>query len=122
MGSPRQTFAGETRPTWQCRWPRAAEGRSASHFKIYPSLLEQPRPCLSAQARWRRRRRSTQRRSWDGLPPRNIYFDPAPPTHPIPNAFPSVVDLSAAVFRDEPFKKTETFQEGDEDLKPSFPF
>merc|ERR1712106_243504 len=88
MGSPRQTFAGETRPTRQCRWPRAAEGRSASHFKIYPSLLEQPRPCLSAQARWRRRRRSTQRRSWDGLPPRNIYFDPAPPP-PTPSPTPS---------------------------------
>jgi|ERR1712066_430499 len=114
MGSPRQTFAGETRLTRQCRWPRAAEGRSASHFKIYPSLLEQPRPCLSLEAR-RRRRRRTQR-SWDSLlPPRNI-------SGPNPNAFPSVVDLSATVFRYEPFKKTETFQEGDEDLKPSFTF
>merc|ERR1711971_431169 len=50
MGSPRQTFAGETRPSRQCRWPRAAKGRSASHFKIYPSLLEQPCPCLPAQS------------------------------------------------------------------------
>merc|ERR1712242_172947 len=65
---------------------------------------------------------------WDSLPPpRNIYFtpkkNPAPP-NPIPNnAFPSVADLSPTVFRDEPFKKTETFQEeGEEDLKPSFPF
>merc|ERR1711894_672880 len=49
MGSPRQTFAGETRLSRQSRWPRAAEGRSASHQKIYPSLLKQPRPCLSAQ-------------------------------------------------------------------------
>merc|ERR1712172_76919 len=47
MGSPRQTFAGETRLSRQCRWPRAAKGRSASHFKMYPGLLEQPRPCLS---------------------------------------------------------------------------
>jgi len=121
MGSPRQTFAGETRLTRQCRWPRAAEGRSASHFKIYPSLLEQPRPCLSPQARRRRRRRRRRtQRSWDSLlPPRNIS---GPTPNPNPNAFPSVVDLSAAVFRYEPFKKTETFQEGDEDLKPSFPF
>merc|ERR1712018_145210 len=50
MGSPRQTFAGETRLSRQSRRPRAAEGRSASHYKIYPSLLKQPRPCLSAQS------------------------------------------------------------------------
>merc|ERR1711971_939107 len=42
--------------------------------------------------------------------------------HPFPtHSFPSVVDLSPTVFRDEPFKKTETFQEED-DLKPCFPF
>jgi len=119
MGSPRQTFAGETRLSRLCRWPRAAEGRSASHFKIYPSLLEQPRPCLPPQERWRRRRRRTQRSHRDSLlSPRNI----SGPTQPNPNAFTSVVDLSSAVFRYEPFKKTEPFQEGDGDLKPSFPF
>merc|ERR1712198_783302 len=61
-------------------------------------------------------RRSQQRDSL--LSPRNI----SGPTQPNPNAFTSVVDLSSAVFRYEPFKKTEPFQEGDGDLKPSFPF
>merc|ERR1711936_1437566 len=115
MGSPRQTFAGETRLTRQCRWPRAAEGRSASHFTIYPSLLEQPRPCLSPQAR---KEEETEKLGQSSSSEK--YFRPHP--NPNPNAFLSVVDLSAAVFRYEPFKKTVTFQEGDEDLKPSFPF
>ena len=88
--------------------------------QIYPSLLEQPRPCLPPQERWRRRRRRTQRSQQRDslLSPRNI----SGPTQPNPNAFTSVVDLSSAVFRYEPFKKTEPFQEGDGDLKPSFPF
>jgi len=119
MGSPRQTFAGETRLTRQCRWPRAAEGRSASHFKIYPSLLEQPRPCLSPQARKEKEKEEDAEKLGQSSSSEK-YFRPHP--NPNPNAFPSVVDLSAAVFRYEPFKKTETFQEGDEDLKPSFPF
>jgi len=66
--------------------------------------------------KWRRRRRRTRRSFWESLPPRNIYFHPAPPQTP-PNVFPSVVDLSAAVFQDEPFKKPKTGY-----LKPSFPF
>ena len=34
---------------------------------------------------------------------REIFISIRP--HPIPNAFPSVVDLSATVFQEEPFKK-----------------
>merc|ERR1712047_192972 len=49
MGSPRQTFAGETRSSRQCRWPRAAEGMECLPVKIYPDLPKQPRPCLSPE-------------------------------------------------------------------------
>jgi len=47
---------------------------------------------------------------------RPALIDEIPQTPP-PNLFPSVVDLSTAVFQDEPFKKPKTG-----DLKPSFPF
>merc|ERR1711981_486711 len=81
MGSPRQTFAGETRLTRQCRWPRAAEGRSASHFKIYPSLLEQPRPCLSPQARKEKEKEEDAEKLGQSSSSEK-YFRP----HPTPNA------------------------------------
>merc|ERR1712018_722812 len=116
MGSPRQTFAGETRLSRQSRRPRAAEGRSASHYKIYPSLLKQPRPCLSAKNGGGE---GGGRREVFGIEVflREILISIRPhPKHP-PKAFPSVVDLSTAVFQDEPFKKPKTG-----DLKPSFPF
>merc|ERR1711971_588302 len=92
MGSPRQTFAGETRLSRQCRWPRAAKGRSASHFKMYPGLLEQPRPCLSNPINQGGRGEGGGHRegAWDSLlhppSPRNI-ISPLKkirphPTHP----------------------------------------
>merc|ERR1712228_1086675 len=92
------------------RW--AAEGRSASHLKIYPDLLEHPLPCLPQDGGGEG---GGHREAQDSLPPptnpKNIYFTKKfRPLHP--NAFPSVADLSAAVFQDEPFKK----------LKPCFPF
>merc|ERR1711971_504728 len=112
MGSPRQTFAGETRLSRQCRWPWAAKGRSASHFKMYPGLLEQPRPCLSNPIDQGGRGEGGGHRegAWDSLlhppSPRNIYFTPKKiwphPTQPIPNnVFTSVVDLSPTVFQDQ---------------------
>merc|ERR1712203_1063610 len=64
---------------------------------------------------------------WDSLPPpRNIYFkkNPAPP-NPISPTTPSPRSsiCRRLSFKIKPFKKTETFQEeGEEDLKPSFPF
>merc|ERR1712172_96683 len=113
MGSPRQTFAGETRLSRQCRWPRAAKGRSASHFKnptpvivrrllfsweltmMYPGLLEQPRPCLSNPINQGGRGEGGGHRggAWDSLlhppSPRNIYFTPKKiwphPTQPNPS-------------------------------------
>merc|ERR1711887_356732 len=117
MGSPRQTFAGKHGS------PGSAGGQGQPRDGVPPILRYIPAfwnslapASLPKQGR-RRRRRRTQR-SWDSLlPPRDIS---GPTPNPNPNAFPSVVDLSAAVFRYEPFKKTENFQEGDEDLKPSF--
>merc|ERR1712072_753422 len=85
MGSPRQTFAGETRLTRQCRWPRAAEGRSASHFKIYPSLLKQPRPCLSPQARKEKEKEEDAEKLGQSSSSEK-YFRPHP--NPNPKAFP----------------------------------
>merc|ERR1712158_171845 len=64
---------------------------------------------------------------WDSLPPpRNIYFkkNPAPP-NPISPTTPSPRSsiCRRLSFEMKPFKKTETFQEeGEEELKPSFPF
>merc|ERR1712018_371271 len=102
MGSPRQTFAGETRLSRQSRRPRAAEGRSASHYKRYPSLIKQPRPCLSAQSGGGEG--GGRREVFGKVFLREIFISIRP--HPKPhNAFPSVVDLSTAVFQDEPFKK-----------------
>merc|ERR1711971_815622 len=96
---------------------------------MYTGLLEQPRPAsLANQGGQRGEGGGHREEAWDSLPPRNIYFNPqknpAPPTHPISPtiAFSSVVDLSPTVFQDEPFKKTETFVEEEEDLKPCFPF
>merc|ERR1711971_534511 len=106
MGSPRQTFAGETRPSRQCRWPRAAKGRSASHFKIYPSLLEQPCPCLPAQSIKVEEEKEEDAEKENGivftLHLREIFISPPKKIRPHPNnVFTSVVDLSPTVFRDE---------------------
>ena len=68
--------------------------------QIYPCLLEQPRPCLSAQGG---RGEGGGRQGAGKVFLREIFISIRP--HPNPNAFPSVVDLSATVFRDQPFKK-----------------
>merc|ERR1711971_76693 len=135
MGSPRQTFAGETRLSRQCRWPWAAKGRSASHFKMYPGLLEQPRPCLSNPINQGGRGEGGGHRegAWDSLlhppSPRNIYFTPQKNSAP-PNPSPKTSSPRSSIcrrlsFKIKPFKKTETFQEeeeGEDDLKPCFTF
>merc|ERR1711944_351779 len=76
-------------------------GDGVPPIKRYIPASETASP-LPPCPRWRRRRRRTPRSFWDSLPPPRD-FHPAPPQ--TPNAFPSVVDLSAAVFSDEPFKK-----------------
>jgi len=126
MGSPRQTFAGETRLSRQCRWPRAAKGRSASHFKMYPGLLEQPCPCLPAQSIKVEEEKEEDAEKENGivftLHLREIFISP-PKKNPANQPFPSVDDLSPTVFFEiKPFKKTETFEEEEDDLKPCFPF
>ena len=68
--------------------------------QIYPCLLEQPRPCLSPKME---EEKEEDAEKLGKVFLREIFISIRP--HPNPNAFPSVVDLSATVFRDQPFKK-----------------
>merc|ERR1712080_138680 len=50
MGSPRQTFARETRSSRQCHaGGQGSQGMECLPLKIYPDLPKQPLPCLSPE-------------------------------------------------------------------------
>merc|ERR1712045_107787 len=119
MGSPRQTFAGETRLRRQLAEPVAKGSRGTECLPLkdisLPSGTASPLPLCP---RWTRRRRRTPR-SWESLPPRNIYFDPAPPQ---PQCLPLGRRPVGDCLSRSTLQETETFKEGDEDMKPSFPF
>merc|ERR1711953_26358 len=104
MGSSRQTFAGETRSSRQCRWPRAAKGWSASQKRYILTFRNSLDPASLLKTK---RRRIRTQRSQDCLPSENIYIEDKKirPTPKRPDTFCSVVDLSTTVFRDELFKK-----------------
>merc|ERR1712141_23934 len=103
MGSPRQTFAGETRSSRQCRWPRAAKGWSASQKRYILTFRNSLDPASLLKTK---RRRIRTQRSQDCLPSENIYRrQKIRPTPKRPDTFRSVVDLSTTVFQDELFKK-----------------
>merc|ERR1712223_2126381 len=103
MGSPRQTFAGETRSSRQCRWPRAAKGWSASCNRYILTFRNSLDPASLLKTK---RKRIRTQRSQDCLPSENIYRrQKDQPTPKRPNTFRSVVDLSTTVFQDELFKK-----------------
>merc|ERR1712027_122873 len=103
MGSPRQTFAGETRSSRQCRWPRAAKGWSASQKRYILTFRNSLDPASLLKTK---RKRIRTQRSQDCLPSENIYRRQKHQPHPKrPNTFRSVVDLSTTVFQDELFKK-----------------
>merc|ERR1711962_917820 len=65
MGSPRQTFAGETRSSRQCRWPRAAKGWSASQKRYILTFRNSLDPASLLKTK---RRRIRTQRSQDCLP------------------------------------------------------
>merc|ERR1712107_138812 len=100
MGSPRQTFAGETRSSRQCRWPRASQGWSASQKRYILTFRNSLDPASLLKTK---RRRIRTQRSQDCLPSENIYRRQKDPPHP--KTCRSVVDLSTTVFQDELFKK-----------------
>merc|ERR1712200_116324 len=70
MGSPRQTFAGETRSSRQCRWPRAAKGWSASQKRYILTFRNSLDPASLLKTK---RRRIRTQRSQDCLPSEHIY-------------------------------------------------
>merc|ERR1711994_1223190 len=70
MGSPRQTFAGETRSSRQCRWPRAAKGWSASQKRYILTFRNSLDPASLLKTK---RKRIRTQRSQDCLPSENIY-------------------------------------------------
>merc|ERR1711874_333252 len=103
MGSTRQTFAGETRSSRHCRWPRAAKGWSASQKRYILTFRNSLDPASLLNTK---RRRIRTQRSQDCLPSENIYRRQKHQPHPkTPDTFRSVVDLSTTVFQDELFKK-----------------
>merc|ERR1712156_40884 len=79
MGSPRQTFAGETRSSRQCRWPRAAKGWSASQKRYILTFRNSLDPASLLKTK---RRRIRTQRSQDCLPSENIYRRQKDPPHP----------------------------------------
>merc|ERR1712223_1761452 len=120
MGSPRQTFAGETRPAVPCRWPRAAKGWSASQKRYILTFRNSLDPASLLKTK---RRRIRTQRSQDCLPSENIYRRQKHPPHP---KTPRNLPLGCRPFDDClsrcTLQETETFEEGEEDLKPSFTF
>merc|ERR1711928_241072 len=79
MGSPRQTFAGETRSSRQCRWPRAAKGWSASQKRYILTFRNSLDPASLLKTK---RRRIRTQRSQDCLPSENIYRRQKDQPHP----------------------------------------
>merc|ERR1711899_482132 len=79
MGSPRQTFAGETRSCRQCRWPRAAKGWSASQKRYILTFRNSLDPASLLKTK---RKRIRTQRSQDCLPSENIYRRQKDPPHP----------------------------------------
>merc|ERR1712080_639218 len=120
MGSPRQTFAGETRASRQCRWPRAAKGWSASQKRYILTFRNSLDPASLLKTK---RRRIRTQRSQDCLPSENIYRRQKDPPHP---KTPQHLPLGCRPFDDclsiRTLQETETFEKGEEDLKPSFTF
>merc|ERR1711953_72359 len=120
MGSPRQTFAGETRSSRQCRWPRAAKGWSASQKRYILTFRNSLDPASLLKTK---RRRIRTQRSQDCLPSENIYRKQKDQPHP---KTPRHLPLGCRPFDDclsrRTLQETETFKEGEEDLKPSFTF
>merc|ERR1712029_793849 len=104
MGSPRQTFAGETRSSRQCRWPRAAKGWSASQKRYILTFRNSLDPASLLKTK---RKRILGRREARivFLPKIFIEDKKISPTPKRPDTFRSVVDLSTIVFQDELFKK-----------------
>jgi len=106
MGSPRQTFAGETRLSRAGGQGQPRDGVPPSLRYILAFWNSLDPASLPQQGGQRGEGGGRREGIWDSLPPpRNIYFtpkkNPAPP-NPIPNnAFPSVVDLSPTVFQDQ---------------------
>merc|ERR1712173_64310 len=86
MGSPRQTFAGETRSSRQCRWPRAAKGWSASQKRYILTFRNSLDPASLLKTK---RKRIRTQRSQDCLPSENIYrrkISAPPQNAPTPSA------------------------------------
>merc|ERR1712107_889920 len=103
MGSPRQTFAGETRSSRQCRWPRAAKGWSASQKRYILTFRNSLDPASLLKTK---RRRIRTQRSQDCLPSENIYRrQKDSPTPKTPQHLPLGCRPSTTVFQDELFKK-----------------
>jgi len=105
MGSPRQTFAGETRSSRQCHAGGQGQPRDGVPPKKDISWPSETASTLPLS--WRRRGEGLGRReARDCLPSENIYRrQKDQPTQKRPNTFRSVVDLSTTVFQDELFKK-----------------
>merc|ERR1712223_616530 len=120
MGSPRQTFAGETRSSRQFRWPRAAKGWSASQKRYILTFRNSLDPASLLKTK---RKRIRTQRSQDCLPSENIYQRQKHQPHP---KTPRHLPLGCRPFDDclsrRTLRETETFEEGEEDLKPSFTF
>merc|ERR1711953_48099 len=120
MGSSRQTFAGETRSSRQCRWPRAAKGWSASQKRYILTFRNSLDPASLLNTK---RKRIRTQRSQDCLPSENIYRRQKHQPHP---KMPRHLPLGCRPFDDwlsrRTLQESETFEEGEEDLKPSFTF
>jgi len=105
MGSPRQTFAGETRSSRQCHAGGQGQPRDGVPPKKDISWPSETASTLPLS--WRRRGEGLGRREARivFLPKIFIEDKKISPTPKRPNTFRSVVDLSTTVFQDELFKK-----------------
>merc|ERR1711944_283149 len=102
MGSPRQTFAGETRLSRQSGGqgqPRDGVPPIKRYIPVFSnSLAPASLPKMEEE-------KEEDAEKFLGKSSSEKYLFPSGPTpSPHPKAFPSVVDLSTAVFQDEPFK------------------
>merc|ERR1712200_112983 len=114
MGSPRQTFAGETRSSRQCHaggqgQPRDGVPPKKRYILTFRNSLD-PASLLKTK-----RRRIRTQRSQDCLPSENIYRRQKDPPHP---KTPRHLPLGCRPFDDclsrRTLQETETFKEGEE--------
>merc|ERR1712047_159575 len=120
MGVPDRPSPGKHGLAVPCRWPRAAKGWSASQKRYILTFRNSLDPASLLKTK---RKRIRTQRSQDCLPSENIYRRQKHQPHP---KTPRHLPLGCRPFDDclsrRTLQETETFEEGEEDLKPSFTF